>query len=112
MNLNLVLSPEHVSRIHDVLICLAKFDENIGLEASKDKVTEISIHLLITSDLNQLTLSALNSSKTSSASFIFSSDTFFQTYRFVSDSRLPNGVEAHFTCRILAKVRESMLASK
>lgn len=41
-SLKFALSPENVSRIHDVLICLAKFHESIGLEATKDKVIEIS----------------------------------------------------------------------
>ena len=36
--LDFTLSPEAVVRLHDALVCLAKFNENVGLEASRDKV--------------------------------------------------------------------------
>ncbi|KAI9845388.1 MAG: hypothetical protein M1838_001743 [Thelocarpon superellum] len=35
--LNLILTPEAVGRIHDVLVCLGKFNESVSIEARKDK---------------------------------------------------------------------------
>lgn len=36
--LNFSLSPEALSRLHDVLICLGKFSENVSIQALADKV--------------------------------------------------------------------------
>lgn len=38
--LNLVLSPEAVTRMYDSLLCLLKFGETVSLEASREKVGE------------------------------------------------------------------------
>ena len=32
------LAPEGVVRVHDALVCLAKFSDVVGLEASRDQV--------------------------------------------------------------------------
>ena len=44
--LSLVLTPEAVGSIHDVLVCLAKFSETVSIEARKDKVDEPGLSLL------------------------------------------------------------------
>jgi hypothetical protein len=36
--LSLTISPAGVGKLHDLLTCLAKFDENISLEATADRV--------------------------------------------------------------------------
>lgn len=33
------LAPSGISQVHDVLLCLSKFDENVMLEASNQEVT-------------------------------------------------------------------------
>ena len=40
--LRCALSPEAVSRIHDLLVCLAKFGETVGIEARPEKVPSVS----------------------------------------------------------------------
>ena len=40
------LSPDAVSRMHDVVICLAKFSEVVALEAMHDKVSDHRCQLL------------------------------------------------------------------
>ncbi|KAK5955015.1 hypothetical protein OHC33_003694 [Knufia fluminis] len=65
------ISPNAIAQLHDALSCLAKFDENISLEATAQ----------------ELRISSLNSSKTAYASFIFNSTTFFDKYHFSASSR-------------------------
>ena len=36
--LNFTLTPEGVIRVHDAVLCLAKFSEVVGFEAHRDKV--------------------------------------------------------------------------
>ena len=36
--LGFTLGPEGVVRIHDAVLCLAKFSDTVGLEASSDRV--------------------------------------------------------------------------
>ena len=36
--LNFTLTPEGVARVHDAVVCLAKFSEVVGFEAHRDKV--------------------------------------------------------------------------
>ena len=36
--LSFILSPEGVGRVHDAVLCLAKFSEMVSLEARSDKV--------------------------------------------------------------------------
>ena len=40
------LNPEAVVRIHDILICIAKFNEAVNLEADDEKVVEALSSLL------------------------------------------------------------------
>lgn len=36
--LSFTLQPENVSRIHDAVICLAKFSDSVSIEARRDRV--------------------------------------------------------------------------
>ena len=36
--LSFTLQPEKISRIHDAIICLAKFSDSVSIEARRDKV--------------------------------------------------------------------------
>ena len=36
---NFVLSPEATARFYDVILCLAKFSESVGIEAKREKVS-------------------------------------------------------------------------
>ena len=38
VTLNFTLTPEAASRVHDFLICLAKFSDSVSIEARKDRV--------------------------------------------------------------------------
>ncbi|KAL4931338.1 putative DNA repair protein rad9 [Aspergillus undulatus] len=83
------LLPDSLSRLHDALGCLAKYSDTIGIEAENDL----------------LRLSALNSSKTAYASFVFDPETFFETYVF--------GYSAgKFSCQLLLKALLSVFASR
>jgi hypothetical protein len=37
--LTFIILPPGVAKLHEILLCLAKFDENISLEASADHVS-------------------------------------------------------------------------
>lgn len=69
------ITPVAVAQLHDALSCLAKFDENISLEA----------------DAKELRISSLNLSKTAYASFIFNGSQFFEKYQFRSSVQGTDG---------------------
>ncbi|EXJ90578.1 hypothetical protein A1O1_03681 [Capronia coronata CBS 617.96] len=60
------VGPPGVSAIHDLLTCLAKFDEDVSLEATPQS----------------LRISSLNISKTAHAAFTLDSTSFFNKYHF------------------------------
>lgn len=62
------IGPLEIAQLHDALSCLAKFDENISLEANA----------------TELRISSLNSTKTAHASFILDGAQFFERYQFYS----------------------------
>lgn len=62
------ITPLAIAQLHEALSCLARFDENISLEANS----------------HELRISSLNSSKTAYASFVFSGAQFFEKYQFRS----------------------------
>ena len=37
-SIDFVLSPESTVRFYDVILCLARFGENVGVEANREKV--------------------------------------------------------------------------
>ena len=47
--LNFTLSPEALGKLHDALVCLGKFSEDVSIEAAHDKVrgTSLALQLLI-----------------------------------------------------------------
>lgn len=38
VQLNFVLNPDAAAKVHGLLICLAKFNESVSIEAKKDRV--------------------------------------------------------------------------
>ncbi|KAL2834404.1 Rad9-domain-containing protein [Aspergillus cavernicola] len=64
--LSFSLLPASLLRMHDALVCLAKYSDAVAIEA----------------EYNLLRLSALNSSKTAYSAFIFEADSFFEKYDF------------------------------
>lgn len=85
--LSFTITPTGVGHIHDLLSCLARFDENVSLEASPD-----SLHI-----------SSLNISKTAHASFTLQQATFFTSYKFTANSKpgAINGVSKEvWTCQL------------
>ena len=78
------LTPDSAVRIHDLLSCLAKFNDAVSLEAHIDHVS----------------LSALNSSKSGYASFVLG-PRFFTFFKFQPDDQNESG---KFTCSIVNKV--------
>ncbi|GAB7339127.1 hypothetical protein MBLNU457_5799t2 [Dothideomycetes sp. NU457] len=79
--LQVSLSPEATARVHDLLLCLAKFGETVCIEARNDK----------------LSFTTLNSSRTAYASFALEASSFFTTYEFNS---LTSTAEGRFTCQL------------
>ncbi|KAI5241508.1 Rad9-domain-containing protein [Aureobasidium subglaciale] len=79
--LSFTFSPEATTKVHDALICLAKFGETVCMEARGD----------------MLTLTTLNSSRTSYASFSLDAKSFFLSYNFGL------GQGARFTCQLYNK---------
>ena len=77
------VSPAAVGQLHDILSCLAKFDEAVSWEASSDA----------------LRISSLNLTKTAHACFNLT-DAFFIKYHYASDSRAAQGQQRNWTCRI------------
>ncbi|KAL1992169.1 hypothetical protein VTN49DRAFT_4201 [Thermomyces lanuginosus] len=91
-SLSFSLEPPALLRLHDALICLSKFNENVSLEAEYD----------------QLRLSTLNSSKTAYASFVFDSTKFFSAYSF----SLPRRGSGRFSCQLYLKALLSIFKGK
>jgi cell cycle checkpoint control protein RAD9A len=77
------LSPAAVGQLHDLLSCLAKFDEAVSWEATADNFR----------------MSSLNLTKTAHASFDLT-NTFFTKYHFSNEGRGPIGQPRPWTCRI------------
>ncbi|PNS13788.1 hypothetical protein CAC42_3281 [Sphaceloma murrayae] len=91
--LNCSISPDAVSRVHDLLVCLGKFGEVVGIEARPEKFT----------------FTALNSSKTAYAAFSLDPNTFFLTYDFDSHASATPG---RFTCQLYNKILLSAFRSR
>lgn len=106
MVLDFSLSPDATGRIYELLACLAKFGDTVSVEARAEKASSAkminsnTIHAAKTSQ--QLTLTALNSSRTAYASFSLDPRTFFINYNF--DVRNPPGKSDRFTCQLYNRV--------
>ncbi|MCJ1281330.1 hypothetical protein MMC26_000649 [Xylographa opegraphella] len=99
--LSFTVGPEGVVRIHDAVLCLAKFSDTVGLEARSDGVG--------------LIFSALNSSRSASASFSLDKDAFFQTFQFnpgTSIGRIPENDDSNFTCQLYNKALLSVFRGR
>ncbi|KAF4553684.1 DNA repair protein rad9-like protein [Elsinoe fawcettii] len=90
--LNCAISPETVSRIHDLLVCLSKFGETVGIEARPEKFT----------------FTALNSSRTAYAAFSLD-PAIFLSYDFDSHASSTPG---RFTCQLYNKTLLSAFRSR
>lgn len=132
-SLSFTLLPDALLELHDVLICLSKFNESVSIEAEHGFVRHlIPETLAILPSFNpamtwhysskpyyqsveqcswylfeQLRLSALNPTKSGYAAFRFGSTTFFSDYKFSprsgSSSSARSGGEK-FSCQIYIKV--------
>ncbi|KAH9872001.1 hypothetical protein J1614_006261, partial [Plenodomus biglobosus] len=91
--LNFTLTPEAASKVHDLLVCLGKFDDTVLLEARREK----------------LTFTALNSSKTTYAAIALDSTQFFQSYECVPSTGGPDG---RFTCSMYTKALLSVFKGR
>ncbi|MCJ1393789.1 hypothetical protein MMC18_006665 [Xylographa bjoerkii] len=94
--LSFTLNPEGVVRIHDAVVCLAKFSDTVGLEART----------------GGLILSALNSSRSANASFSLDKDAFFQTFQFHSGATIGQVDDSRFTCQLYNKALLSVFKSR
>ncbi|KKZ66664.1 hypothetical protein EMCG_00227 [[Emmonsia] crescens] len=100
-SLSFTLLPVALLQLHDVLICLSKFNESVSIEAEK----------------SFLRFSALNSTKSAYASFKFDASTFFSQYMFVGLRRTASGPEARsvadkLTCQIYIKALLSVFRGR
>ncbi|RMD39823.1 hypothetical protein DV735_g5305, partial [Chaetothyriales sp. CBS 134920] len=83
--------------ISDILACLAKFDENVSLEATP----------------KNLQLSSLNQSKTAHAAFTLDASTFFLRYHFSLDAREARRNEPKaWACKVLNKALLSIFRKR
>ncbi|OCK79277.1 hypothetical protein K432DRAFT_330472 [Lepidopterella palustris CBS 459.81] len=90
---NFVLTPEAAARIHDILVCLAKFSDSVSIEARRDK----------------LVFTALNSSNSAYASFSLDGKKFFSQYECLPSN---GGTEGRFTCGIYSKALLSVFKGR
>ncbi|SMQ47252.1 unnamed protein product [Zymoseptoria tritici ST99CH_1A5] len=88
------LTPEATGRIYELLVCLAKFGDNVSIEARGEK----------------LTLTALNLSRTAYASFALDARAFFIHYKFDSQSKTSGG--DRFTCQLFNKALQSVFKGR
>lgn len=92
MALRFTLSPERCARFYDALTCLSKFSEFLSLEAR----------------YGQLSLAALNLSKSAYASFTFEKEEFFLLYEYDALTRAGD----RFSCSILNKALASIFRGR
>ncbi|RLL93801.1 hypothetical protein CFD26_102506 [Aspergillus turcosus] len=90
------LNPEALGRIHDALLCLAKFSETVSIEAESAL----------------LRLSVINSSKTAYAAFVLDGASFFTTYSFSHNGQSENVRSDRFCCQIYLKALLSIFKGR
>ncbi|EEQ91998.2 DNA repair protein rad9 [Blastomyces dermatitidis ER-3] len=100
-SLSFTLLPDALLQLHDVLICLAKFNENVSIEAEE----------------SFLRFSALNLTKSAYASFKFDASTFFSQYMFVGSGRIASGsgrrsAADKLTCQLYIKTLLSVFRAR
>lgn len=106
------LLPSALIRLHDTLICLAKFNESVALEAEYDLVSLSSViqsKNLLTGRF-QLRLSVLNSTKTAYSAFVLEADSFFEDYSFnPNTASSSNGHSNRFCFQVYLKVSKGRI---
>ncbi|PKX98879.1 putative DNA repair protein rad9 [Aspergillus novofumigatus IBT 16806] len=90
------LNPEALGRMHDALLCLAKFSETVSIEAES----------------SLLRLSVINSSKTAYAAFVLDGASFFTTYSFSHNGQSENVRLDRFCCQIYLKALLSIFKGR
>ncbi|OJD20211.1 hypothetical protein ACJ73_08455 [Blastomyces percursus] len=99
-SLSFTLLPDALLQLHDVLLCLAKFNENVSIEAEE----------------SFLRFSALNLTKSAYASFKFDASTFFSQYMFVGSRRIASGsgrsATDKLTCQLYIKALLSVFRGR
>lgn len=114
-HLSFSLLPNALIRLHDALICLAKFSESVALEAEYDLVslsTTIQSKKNILTEGFQLRLSVLDSTKTAYSAFALEADSFFENYSFsLNTASSSNGRSIRFSCQLYLKVGKGRLDS-
>ncbi|ODH51299.1 hypothetical protein GX48_02539 [Paracoccidioides brasiliensis] len=100
-SLRFTLLPDALLHLHDVLVCLAKFNESVSIEAEE----------------SFLRFSALNLTKSAYASFKFDASSFFFQYLFASPRRNASGSTARntgdkLTCQIYIKALLSVFRGR
>ncbi|KAL4964186.1 putative DNA repair protein rad9 [Aspergillus stella-maris] len=83
------LLPASLTQFHDALVCFSKFSDNVGLEIEEDL----------------LRLSALNSSKSAYATFVFEPEIFFENYKY-------DYAHTKFSCQVFLKALLSVFTSR
>ncbi|CAO2647818.1 Nn.00g087400.m01.CDS01 [Neocucurbitaria sp. VM-36] len=91
--LNLTLTPEAASKIHDVLVCLGKFSDTVAVEARRERFT----------------FTALNSSKSAYAAVTLDGKQFFTKYECIPSHGGPDG---RFTCSMYTKALLSVFKGR
>ncbi|KAF2280092.1 DNA repair protein Rad9 [Westerdykella ornata] len=91
--LNFTLTPEAAAKVHDILICLAKFSDTVAIEARRERFT----------------FTALNSSKSAYAALTLDGNQFFASYEFLSSH---GGSDGRFTCSMYAKALLSVFKAR
>ncbi|EAW13939.1 putative DNA repair protein rad9 [Aspergillus clavatus NRRL 1] len=94
--LSFSLLPDALGRMHDALLCLAKFSETVAIEAESDL----------------LRLSVLNSTKTGYAAFVFEKDGFLASYSFARESIARDARSERFCCQIYIKTLLSIFKGR
>lgn len=109
--LSFSLTPEATGRVYEALVCLAKFGEAVSIEAKSEKARfHPTAWFTKYANARQLTITALNLSRTAYAAFALDSRSFFISYDFRgggggSSSSVKGG--DRFTCQLLNKVNTS-----
>ena len=99
------VGPPAVGQLHDLLACLAKFNEDISIEATQTEVGWMD-GKSNACWINKLRISSLNVSKTAYAAFTLSSNTFFEKYHFSPDQR-GSAEPKVWTCRLQNRVLQT-----
>ncbi|KAL1968605.1 hypothetical protein VTN77DRAFT_1815 [Rasamsonia byssochlamydoides] len=98
--LSFSLDPGALVRLHDALSCLSKFSESVSIEAEYDL----------------LRLSALNTTKTAYAAFVFDADKFFSRFSFSlrrnTNVAARNQSADRFSCQIYLKALLSVFKGR